>query len=84
MVSVVAVKPLVFFFFFAMVGREVCSFQRVGFTKLLALIVVALKLSFLCRMIMVFAVNGLAFSGLASALDCFGSAGFPAPVTVLF
>jgi len=32
----------------------------------------------------VWALKGLAFSGLASALDCFGSADFPAPLTVLF
>jgi hypothetical protein len=50
----------------------------------LIFIVVALKRSFLRRRIRVWAVNGLAFSGLASALDCFGSADFPAPLTVLF
>ena len=46
--------------------------------------VVALKRSFFRLLASVVAVNGLAFSGLASALDCFGSADLPAPLTVLF
>jgi hypothetical protein len=45
--------------------------------------VVAVKRS-LFLFFRVVAVNGLAFSGLASALDCFGSADFPVPLTVLF
>jgi hypothetical protein len=45
--------------------------------------VVAVKRSFFL-FFRVVAVNGLAFRGLASALDCFGSADFPAPLTVLF
>jgi hypothetical protein len=48
-----------------------------------ALIVVALNRSFFF-FFKVVAVNGLAFSGLASALEAFCSADFPAPLTVLF
>jgi hypothetical protein len=65
-------------------ARELLTLYGARLGYFIFIIVVALKRSFLALLSRVWAVKGFVFSGAASALDCFFSADFPAPLTVLF